>query len=346
MIGKILASISFVLFSAFAAADITKDEREFLDAVSKLENIGDSAGSAQAYVFDKVDEQLWRSLLVLKCPSFKTYRSAQRFSNTVYASALQKAINELNSLAVSPELPGIARSNLSLAWLSAYRQSKLTGDPNTKSYAEEVRQLKYKFLLTPANFSAMYDTVRADGNTGEIRPDSIHRFKKLLVDQLMINEFGSAAKKHGLDAELFAFMSYTKNAFSPQTHDSKLHRDLDAFLSTQSMILMSDAAAQLVASDVRRSLYFFSSPVSINFYTSQAFVPTEESNESVVDVPANLPVRPVDNERILTLLSQRKMVASIEELLADDMPPLGKRLELESMVNSLYAKTAKSICQN
>lgn len=104
-----------MLFSIIATAGISKDERDFLDAVSKLENVGDSAGSAQAYVFDKVDEQLWRSLLVLKCPSFKMYRSAQRLSNTAYVNALQNAINELNSLAASPELPGIARSNLALA---------------------------------------------------------------------------------------------------------------------------------------------------------------------------------------------------------------------------------------
>lgn len=167
-----------------------------------------------------------------------------------------------------------------------------------------------------------------------------------MVDQLMINEFGSAAKKQGLNTQLSAFMSYTNKAFNPQTHDSKLDQDIDAFLSAQSGILLSDAAAQLVASDVMRSSYFFSNPVSINFYTSQALVPTEESNESVIHVPFNLPVRPINNERILALLSQRKMVTSIEEVLADDMPPLEKRLQLESMVNSIYAKTSKSICQN
>jgi hypothetical protein len=55
MIGKIVIGMSFMLLSIIATAGISKDERDFLDAVSKLENVGDSAGSAQAYVFDKVD---------------------------------------------------------------------------------------------------------------------------------------------------------------------------------------------------------------------------------------------------------------------------------------------------
>ena len=343
---KLLAFLVFATFGTLACAEISKEERKLLDAVATLEQVGDAAGSTDSYVFDTVDEQIRRNLLLSRCPSFASYRGTDRIAKIRYFNAVNGAIVELNKLAASALMPKTALSETGAGWLAAYRLAEKSGDPKLLEYADEAGNLRYKAIVTPAQLADLFENERIDINSGEGRPDSLHRLRKAISDRQITQELLAVAKKHGHEITLAKFMAYTDKTFDPNEYDSHLHSDLDGFFLTHWKVLAVETAVLLDTAEVQKSTSFFESNLAVQYYTSVANTLSKDTNSQLLAIPQGLPDSPVNYTQVLTLLSQRKMSDRLEQQIGPDIPPLSQRLTLQSMVNSIHRNAAQSICQN
>lgn len=342
---KFITLLALLLFAKVVLAEISSSERQFLNAVSTLENVGDASGSVGNYVFDLVDEQIRRNLVLSRCPSFVKYKSMARIADRKYYKAVIRTIDGLNRLAHSNAVPTFAISEHSAVWLAAYRRAHQELDTNLSGYARTAAGLRYKAAMAPEMVAEFYANERIDVNAGDGRPDSLHRLRALLRSIKIETDAMQAAKKLGFEAQFSRFQTFTANDFDPATHDSAEYLQQDAFFVEHWKMIASNLSSNLDQGEVLKSMAFFASDVAIWFYGYIADAITDEINSEFLPLPSNFNSRPISYPRILVLLSQRKMGEKIEQLVGRDLPPLARRLALESMVKTIYRDSVKPICQ-
>ena len=342
---KFITLLAILLFAKGVAAEINNSEREFLDAVSTLENVGDASGSVRNYVFDLVDEQIRRNLVLSQCPSFVKYKGMGRIADRKYFNAVTTTIESLNRLANSKALLTSAISEHSAAWLAAYRRAHQELDTNLSTYAGTAAGLRHKTAMAPEMVAEFYANERIDINTGDGRPDSLHRLRALLTNIKVEADVMQAAKKLGFESQFSRFLTFTANDFDPATHNNSEHLRQDAFFVENWKAIASNLSANLDRVDVLKSMAFFASDVAMWFYSYGADAITDEINSEFLPLPRNLIIRPISYPRVLVLLSQRKMSEKLEQLVGQDLPPLARRLAIESMVKTIYRDAVKPICR-
>ncbi len=342
---KFLTLLTLLFLAKGVSAEISNAERQFLSAVSTIENVGDASGSVKNYVFDLADEQIRRNLVLSQCPSFIKYKNISRLADRKYFNQVIKTIDGLNRLANSNAIPTSAISEHSAVWLAAYRRAHQELDVKLSSYASTAAGLRYRAAMAPEMVADFYSNERIDTNTGDGRPDSVHRLRALLRNIKIETDAMQASKKLGIEEQFSRFLRFTENDFDPATHDTAEYLRQDVFFVENWKAIASNLSANLDQGEVLKSMAFFASDIAIWFYSYSADVITDEINSEFELPPRNLNNPPISYPRILVLLSQRKMGEKLEQFVGRDLPPLTRRLAIESMVKTIFRDSVKPICQ-
>jgi hypothetical protein len=342
-----LILLCLVVFNA--SAGVSKDEQLFLEAVSTFGNNASTGAYAEITLTQTIDEKLRRELLLNRCKAFARNKDAMRIANLDYFSALEKSIDEINSLSTSNLVSSNAKSYGEMTWLLAYRDISAQNDPLRFSYHELFKRLNRNdyFDAIGDSQAELYQNIRIDMSSGLAFPNSLHDFRAILNLLSIYDEAQRAAKTLNFSEDFEEFNKFTATSFSPSTFKIDQHSKIDAFFVKNWPLINRELIKYLNKNDIEASTELLKSKIWMaQVMATLDFYDLLKSNRKFYIPPANLKVSKKDTAAILKLLNQKGYGEKIELALKNDIPSLAERLQLEGMVNTIIRENALSICNN
>lgn len=338
---NIILFLIFLLtfFCGAVFANVSGEEKRFLENVAWLEDLS----STEDNVFDELNERLRRAVSLTKCEKGSKIIKDRRLQSEIYVTQLYELIDNLNSLAQTLVNEKRLLSKTELAWLFAIRKN---GDiTNLNDLNLKIESLNIKHFSAFKDLNLMYELARSDGSTNDHLPMSIHRFFTRL-DYLKIKDRAIDLLKKSPEGETTnEILSFIKLPSSFKNFDEQKFSKLDAFIS-KNWEKISPIIEDEMKNENGIDKLLLDSPLFGDytiFYSTNLVTIIPNTVSVKVDQLYKKSAKNFKN--IQRVLDQSRYDEDNISLIANVVPPLKERLNIESSVAYLINQAAEKVCR-